>query len=126
MNGKEALLDSNIFIYLSQKILSFDKVFGQHQKFNTSIISYMEVMGFSFSNIDEKELLEAMFDNMSIKNIDKDIVNKVITIRQNKKIKLPDAIVYATASVNNMDLITRNVEDFRNIDNTVKIINPFE
>ncbi len=126
MNGKEALLDSNIFIYLSQKLLSFDKVFSKHEKFNASIISYMEVMGFNFSNNEEKEVLEELFSNLSIKNIDKGIVNKVIAIRQNKKIKLPDAIVYAIASVNKMDLITRNVDDFKNIDKTVNVVNPFD
>ena len=124
-NATRHISDSNIFIYLSQKLLSFDKVFGKHDKFSTSIISYMEVMGFNSSNNEEKEILENLFSNMSIHNIEKRIVDKVITIRQSKKIKLPDAIVYATASINNMDLITRNVDDFKNIDNTVKVINPF-
>lgn len=126
MNGKVALLDSNIFIYLSQKLLSFEQVFEQHKSFSTSIISYMEVMGFNFINDKEEKVLEHFFCNISIKNIDKNIVNKVIEIRKNKKIKLPDAIVYATASINEMDLITRNVGDFKNIDDTVRVLNPFE
>jgi len=86
----------------------------------------MEVMGFDFSNDEEKDVLEELFSNMSIKGIEKDVVNKVIAIRKNKRIKLPDAIVYATASTNDMDLITRNVDDFKNIDDTVNIINPFD
>ncbi len=33
-------------------------------------------------------------------------------IRKTNRIKLPDAIIYATALVNNLTLITRNTSDF--------------
>ncbi len=113
-------------MYISQKLLSFDKLLETHQNFRTSVISYMEVMGFNFENELEKDIVEILFQEMNIVNIDETIVNKVIEIRKKRKIKLPDAIVYATASVYKLDLITRNVDDFKNIDKSVKIINPFE
>jgi predicted nucleic acid-binding protein len=42
-----------------------------------------------------------------------------------QKIKLPDAIIYATAKLTQSDLITRNTQDFQNIDEEVKIVNPY-
>ncbi len=58
--------------------------------------------------------------------MDENIVNYVIETRNKKKIKLPDAIVYATASINDLDLITINVDDFKNMEKNIKVINPFE
>ncbi len=37
---------------------------------------------------------------------------------------LPDAIIAATANTDDLCLVTRNVEDFKNID--VRILNPFD
>ena len=51
---------------------------------------------------------------------------KVISIRQQHKIKLPDAIILATAVISKMELITANVPDFANIDNSLKIYNPMD
>ena len=39
-----------------------------------------------------------------------------IEIRKIHRIKLPDAIIAATAIIYNMTVITRNVFDFKNID----------
>ena len=54
------------------------------------------------------------------------IVNKVIQIRRIKKIKLPDAIIAATASINQFDLVTCNIEDFKLVETHITIINPFK
>lgn len=41
------------------------------------------------------------------------------------KIKLPDAIIAATALANNKILVTRNVDDFMKV-KSLEIFNPFE
>jgi predicted nucleic acid-binding protein len=53
-----------------------------------------------------------------------DIVQQVIAIRQKKKIKLPDAIIAATAMEHSAVLITRNTKDFNSL--AFKTINPFD
>lgn len=45
-------------------------------------------------------------------------------IRKKKKIKLPDAIIYATAMVNNCELVTADVKDFRGLEAGVNVYNP--
>ncbi len=126
MNGKNALLDSNVFIYISQRQLDFEKLLEHYDNFYVSVISKMEVFGYNFDNKEEKEIVENLFMEIELLNLNEDIVNKVIETRKKKKIKLPDAIVYATASTNDIDLITRNVGDFQNIDKNIKVINPFD
>ncbi|WP_200837049.1 PIN domain-containing protein [Dyadobacter sp. 3J3] len=44
-----------------------------------------------------------------------EIVDKTIDLRKKSRIKLPDAIVAATAIIYNYTLITRNISDFKNI-----------
>ena len=52
------------------------------------------------------------------------VVDKTIEICKQHKIKLPDAIIAATALVNNFTLVTRNIDDFKNIAG-LKTINPY-
>ncbi len=106
--------------------LDFEKLQDNYDAFYASVITYMEVLGFKFESEAEKVFIEMLFEDIEIINLDADIVNKVIEIRKHKKIKLPDAIVFATASIKQMDLITRNTKDFEGIDESVKIITPLD
>ena len=54
-----------------------------------------------------------------------EIVDSCIDIRKKHKIKLPDAIIAATALVYSLTIITRNVSDFKNIEGIVAI-NPYQ
>ena len=61
MNVKGVLLYSNILIYISQKLLNFDTLIEQYEYFYCSIISYMEVIRFNFTNTNEKNVVERLF-----------------------------------------------------------------
>jgi len=126
MNGSKALMDSNIIIYLSKNILNIDDFFKKYNEFYISIITYMEVLGYDFRIMDEKQMIKDFLNKLQIVNVDLSIANTVISIREKHKIKLPDAIILATAKLTGSDLITRNVPDFENILKTVKIVNPFK
>ena len=56
-------------------------------------------------------------DFATILPIDEMVIEKTIIIRQNKKIGLGNAIIAATAIVNNLTILNRNVVDFKNIEN---------
>lgn len=76
--------------------------------------------------MNEKQMIKDFLNKFQIVNVDLHIANTVISIRENHKIKLPDAIILATAKLTGSDLITRNISDFENILKTVKIVNPFK
>ena len=124
MNGK--LVDTNILIYLSKKTLDFKKVASPEVTLYISVITYMEVLGYKFENNFEKQKIERLCKLFPIIYLDTEIVEKVISIRQQHKIKLPDAIILATAVISKMELITANVSDFVNIDHNLKIYNPMD
>ncbi|SPD73158.1 conserved hypothetical protein [uncultured Desulfobacterium sp.] len=65
-----------------------------------------------------------MLSIFTIIYVDQKIADIVVDIRKKNRIKLPDAIISATAISENVQLVTRNIDDFENIN--VKILNPFE
>ena len=58
--------------------------------------------------------------NATIYDLDEVVANQTIRNRQQYKIKTPDAIIGATAQVHGFEIVTNNIEDFKNLD--IKII----
>ena len=85
---------------------------------NLSIINKIELLSFS---IQDPKLVD-FINNANIYPLDDKIVDITIEIRRKSKIKLPDAVIAATALVYDLTLISRNIEDFKNIPN-LKLIN---
>ncbi len=80
-----------------------------------SIVTKMETLGYNFASAEEQIIMETFINSSTIFDLSNDIVNKTISIRKTKKIKLPDAIIAATALVYDLVLISRNTLDFQNI-----------
>jgi len=124
MSGIKALLDTNTIIFASQKKIDAEKLLERYDHFYVSIISYMEAYGYNFEDEEEKELIDALFNSLELVEINKEIAEQVIVYRKNKvkKIKLPDAILLATAKYLSADLITDDWDDFKGIDETVNVV----
>jgi len=89
-----------------------------------SVITKIETLSWR-STISKEELLVQFFVEISnIIPLTNEIVEKCIEIRRNHKIKTPDAIIAATALVNNLTLLTSD-SDFKNIP-YLRIINPLD
>jgi len=123
MTGKRALLDSNIIIYISKQELPLTFI-EQFDEIYISVISYMEILGYAFQEKAEENYLKELLSVFMVLYIGPEISEITIGIRKENKIKLPDAIIAATAISENLHLITRNTSDFKHID--IKLINPFE
>ncbi|NWF66931.1 MAG: type II toxin-antitoxin system VapC family toxin [Campylobacterales bacterium] len=113
------LLDSNIIIYLSKELISIDELFVDSEEYGISVIIYMEVLGYVFESEYERRFIEDFMSCMSCLNIiyiNEVIANKVIELKQTISIKLPDAIICATAMINDYILITNDTR-LKNINN---------
>ncbi|MFN8360888.1 MAG: type II toxin-antitoxin system VapC family toxin [Candidatus Kapaibacterium sp.] len=88
-----------------------------------SVITQIEALGFSFTSAQEQTTVETFINSSTVLGLSSDIVNTTIAIRKSRKIKLPDAIIAATAIIHDLTLITRNTSDFNNI-NGLKVIDP--
>jgi len=89
-----------------------------------SVISKIEVLRFNAPE-NVYQILEDFIGDCFLIGLDESIVDQTIAICKSHRIKLPDAIIAATAIVNNLTLLTRNVGDFKNIAD-LDLLNPWE
>jgi len=97
--GEKFLIDTNILIDFQNGIIP-SKELGQIKKiiddnFIISFITYIEFLGYS----NAPESLEEFVSLANVIEINKGIIDQTILIRKAYRIKLPDAIIAATATV---------------------------
>jgi len=124
MNGDNFLIDTNIIIYLTQGRLKISNFAKKGSNLYISSITYIEALGYPFSNQDEEKAITELCDMFERIFLTKEIEEQTIFIRKSNKVKLPDAIIAATAIVYNLMLVTHNSDDFKNIQG-LKILDPF-
>uniref|UniRef100_A0A7C4W6S8 Type II toxin-antitoxin system VapC family toxin n=1 Tax=Desulfatirhabdium butyrativorans TaxID=340467 RepID=A0A7C4W6S8_9BACT len=121
------LIDTHVWIdaiagNLSKK--AFLKVTVEAEWAGYSAITRLELFGFPGLTEKEegkiKELLRA-FEEVPVTS---EIIDRAIRIRKKAKVKVPDAIIGASALVFGCNLITRNLADFKAIED-LKVIDPF-
>ena len=124
MSGNKGLLDSNVRFDASKGIVSEQDIVNDYDFLYTSIISYVETQGYNFTDNEEKEIVEKILSSVEIVNLNKEIADLAIDYRKHKKIKLPDALILATARYLNADLLTSDISDFQNVDKSVNLVEP--
>jgi predicted nucleic acid-binding protein len=88
-----------------------------------SVITKIELLGFNTATIEEQTIAETFIEASLVFNLDDAVINQTIDLRKEYRIKLPDAIIAATAIAYNLTLITRNTDDFGRIPE-LKYIDP--
>ncbi|WP_248277934.1 type II toxin-antitoxin system VapC family toxin [Brasilonema sp. UFV-L1] len=73
---------------------------------------------------DETEVIEDLLSQFDSILISRKIENQTIALKRKHKIKLPDAVIAATALYQQAVLVTRNFHDFQDIAE-LKLENPF-
>ena len=125
--GAQHLIDSNAVIdYLSGKLPPNGMAF-MHSIVNVvpkvSVITQIEVLGYNAPPEDEQLLIDFIGDS-EVLGISDLVVNQSIELRKQLKIKLPDAIIAATALVHGWKLVSRNTSDFKGISG-LTVIDPY-
>ena len=90
-----------------------------------SAITEIELLCWKAPTQKDSELLNSFINDALVIELERPIKLTTADIRKHHKIKLPDAIIAATAITYGYTLLTRNVNDFRNIE-SLKMINPWE
>lgn len=105
MNGNSLLLDTNIILYL----LSGDQTVANFLNDKTVFVSFvteLELLGYDDLEPEGKLIVENLLQDSTIIDINSEIKKIVIELRKAHKIKLPDAIIAATAFYLNIPLMT--------------------
>lgn len=108
MNGIDFLADTNFLIFTSQKNPIVDGFLDYN--IGISFISEMELLGvFSISKI-QKTNVQNIIDQCFVVEMSSEIKKKAILIKQKYKVKLPDAIIAATAIILEVPFISADAD----------------
>ena len=122
------LIDTNVLIHAlsgnaQAPILSrIDAAIADQARY--SVVTRMELLGWNGHTADSRRETEALLAQLMEITLTPTIVALVIDIRSTITIKLPDAIIAASALVENLPLMTCNTGDFKHIAGLV-VIDPF-
>ncbi|MCI4650432.1 type II toxin-antitoxin system VapC family toxin [Phaeodactylibacter sp.] len=128
--GLKYLWDTNTAIYYLQQQFppSAEKFIDETVLDSSPAISVItEIELLCWKTDSEKDLivLRNFIHDAQVLELEKAIKLKTAEIRKAHKIKLPDAIIAATALAHDFTLLTRNVKDFKHIEG-LSLINPYE
>ena len=128
--GIKYLWDTNTAIYYLQQqfSISAEKYIDDLLKEESPIISAIteiELLCWKTATEKDVEIINGFIHDSLVIELDQAIKFKTAVIRKAYRIKLPDAIIAATAQVYGLTLLTRNIEDFKNITD-LNLVNPWE
>ena len=106
----KALLDTNILIDYLNGIDAARQEIGRYLTPTISVITWMEVM--AGAKDDDEAVLRRFLQRFRCIAIDQPIAERTVQLRRTLHLKLPDAIIAASAQVNDVLLVTRNTKDF--------------
>ena len=106
----KALFDTNILIDYLNGIDQARVELARYTDRSISLVTWMEVM--VGATRETEGVIRRFLTSFTSIAVDGPIGEIAVTLRQKHKIKLPDAIVWATAEAHGCILVTRNTKDF--------------
>ena len=107
---KSALFDTNLVIDALNGMEAAADEYDSYDHVYISLITWMEIMiGTEDGDTVTESFLRQYFEVIPLNLI---IADRAVQIRKQKRIKLPDAIIQATAQLYDALLVTRNSHDF--------------
>jgi predicted nucleic acid-binding protein len=104
------LFDTNILIDFLNGVEEARAELANYDDPAISIISWMEVM--VGASEPTRDATKAFLSGFQLLGLDEPTAEAAVALRQSHRIKLPDAIVWASARVHARLLVTRNERDF--------------
>lgn len=121
------LLDTNVWIDAIAGRLPADTFLRysvQADWAGYSAITRLELFGFPNLTKPEEEKLSELLKHFVEVGVESRTIDRAIAIRKTGRVKVPDAIIAATAIVEECALVTRNTDDFKGI-SALDIVNPY-
>ncbi|WP_025142104.1 type II toxin-antitoxin system VapC family toxin [Pedobacter jeongneungensis] len=127
--GINYLWDTNTVIYFLQRQFTptaekfIDNIISTNQP-AISAITEIELLCWKTATENDLLILRDFIKDSYVYELSQEIKNQTVEVRKYYNLKLPDAIIAATAIVNELTLITRNAKDFEKIPQ-LKASNPY-
>ena len=111
MNGRRYFLDTNAIVALLAGNRILLEMLNQAEFVATSVICELEYLAFSDLPDEDKELFEQFKDQVYVTDLcstDARLKEQILALRTEKKLKLPDAIISASAMIQRSVLLTED------------------
>ena len=106
----KALFDTNILIDHLNSVSQAREELARYRDKAISIVTWVEVL--VGAEADTEAGTRNFLDRFEIVELDRAVAERAVEVRRSHAIKLPDAVIWASAQVHAMLLVTRNVKDF--------------
>ena len=114
MNGNKLFVDTNILIYLLQGEADIANILNE-KDIVISVITELELKSFPKLSSKDSKLIDALINDCQVINLNEDIKKLAVEFRKSRKLKLPDAIVAASAHYSRLPLFTAD-KDFEKVE----------
>ena len=115
----KALFDTNILIDYLRGIQAARAELGRYNDKAISIVSWMEVLAGAPAAAERGT--RDFLDGFTVVDLDHAVAERAVALRRQHRVKLPDAIVWASALVHAMLLVTRETRGFTKDDPGVRV-----
>lgn len=107
----KAVFDSDVLIDYLQGVPAAREELARYRRPLCSIISFMELLAGARTG-EERRAAENLLSSLGRVELTDEVARRAVELRQSLRLKLPDAIVLASAEVEGCILVTRNTRDF--------------
>jgi predicted nucleic acid-binding protein len=116
----KALFDTNILIdYLNGRPEARTEI-NRHKHRLISVVTWMEVLAGARGE-EEEDVIEMFLRDFALVELSRPIAREAVALRRTRRVRLPDAIIWATAQHESALLVTRNTKDFPQSEPGVRI-----
>ena len=106
-----ACIDSDVLLDYFDGIGAAAEELARYDRLLVSRISWIEVL-IGARTPELREIREKFLQHFQLLELDAAVARRAILLRQEHRLRLPDAIIWASALVHRALLVTRNTKDF--------------
>jgi predicted nucleic acid-binding protein len=116
----KALFDTNILIDYLNGVDASKAELVRYRERLISVVTWMEVLVGGRTDA-ERDVIDVFLRDFRIVEITRAIAREAVDLRRSRRIRLPDALVWAAARAESALLVTRNTKDFPRDDPGVRV-----
>jgi len=108
----KAVFDTNILVDYLNGVLEAQRELNLYRTRLISVITQIEVL-VGVEDEEEERAVRSFLSSFELRTVTERIAEEAVRIRRSSRIKVPDAIVYATAREEGCLMVSRNTKDLK-------------
>lgn len=116
----QAVFDTNILIDYLVGREEAQLEFERYTRRAVSLVTWMELQ-IGARDEEEGDVIDLFLREFRVVDVTREVARRAVAIRRRTRLRLPDAIIWATAETESALLITRNSKDFPTNDPGVRV-----